>query len=151
MAVLLRAHSGRQAVADFADIGLDATGYRQQVAVLGNESSDQVLERGSFPVAHNRHDEADQCSKQLKRLPRLLQDGGEGLSDAVLVIAGSASVASFPVILASMRVPEASGAGLRTAIRLELPSGNCFVESIREAFGSPDQKHQRCIGAYGQP
>ena len=36
-----------------------------------------------------------------------------------------------------MHVPEASGAGLRTAIRLGLPSGNCLSESVREAFESP--------------
>ena len=36
-----------------------------------------------------------------------------------------------------MRVPEASGAGLRTAIWLGLPSGNCLSESVREAFESP--------------
>jgi len=56
MAVLLRAHSGGQAIADSADICLDKTGNRQEVAVLGNKGGDQVLERGSFPVAHDRHE-----------------------------------------------------------------------------------------------
>ena len=77
MAVLLRAHSGGQAIADTADIGLDAPGNRQEIAVLGNKGGDQVLERGSFPVAHDRHDEADQRSQQLKCLAGLLQDGCE--------------------------------------------------------------------------
>jgi len=39
----------------------------------------------------------------------------------------------------------ANGDSVRTAVR------ELFVEDIREAFGSPDQKHQRCIAAYRQP
>jgi hypothetical protein len=42
MAVLLRTHSGGQAIADTADVGLDATGYRQQIAVLGNEGEHKL-------------------------------------------------------------------------------------------------------------
>src|SRR5437016_5071016 len=37
MAALRRARSGGQAIADGADIGLDAPGNRQQVAVLGDK------------------------------------------------------------------------------------------------------------------
>jgi hypothetical protein len=35
-----------------------------------------------------------------------------------------------------MRVPEASGAGLRTAIRLGLPSGNCLSRVFGRRLGA---------------
>jgi len=35
-----------------------------------------------------------------------------------------------------MRVPEASGAGLRTAIRLGLPSGNCLSKIFGRRSGA---------------
>ena len=63
---------------------MDATRYRQQIAVLGDEGGNQILERGAFPVAHDRNDEADQRSQQFKRLPALPLDGGQSLSDIVI-------------------------------------------------------------------
>jgi hypothetical protein len=43
---------------------------------LGDEGGNQILERRSFPVAHDRYDEADQRSQQFESLPALLLDGG---------------------------------------------------------------------------
>ena len=74
-----------------------------------------------------------------------------GLSDAVLVIAGFRLGSVFPchsrlhARAGSVGRRSANGDSVRTAVR------ELFVEDIREAFGSPDQKHQRCIGAYRQP
>ena len=64
MAVLFRRDSGGEAIANGADIGVNAPGYRQQISVLGDEGGDQVLERRSFPVAHDAHDRVDQRSQQ---------------------------------------------------------------------------------------
>src|SRR5437764_11429587 len=145
MADLLRARSCGQAVANSADIGLDATGNRQQVAVLGNEGGDQVLERGSFPVAHNRQDEADQRSKQLKRLPALLQDGCEGISDAVFVITGFCLGRVFPchsrlhALAGSVGRRSANGQSVRAAVREPVSVG--FSGGVREPTPKAPEVH----------
>ena len=50
-----------------------------------------------------------------------------------------------------MRVTEAWGAGLRTAPQRGLPPETRLAQGFQEAYKSRDQKHQRCIGAYGHP
>jgi len=62
LTVRVRVDAGGETVADSAGIGLDATGYCQQVAVLGDRGSNQIF---------------DQRSQQLKCLAGLLQDGCE--------------------------------------------------------------------------
>src|SRR5437763_5141844 len=53
--------------------------------------------------------------------------------------------------LASRRTPEALGVGLRTGSRLGPQARNWLAPVIQEDVGCRDYKHQRCIGAYGQP
>ena len=57
----------------------------------------------------------------------------------------------IPPHLASRPTPEASGVGLRTGSRLGPQAGNGLAPVIQEDVVCRGYKHQRCIGAYGQP
>jgi hypothetical protein len=138
--VRVRVDAGREAVADSADIGLDVTGDRQRVTVLGDQGSNQIIERGSLPVAHYRKNRADQRSQQFKGLSGLLQDGRQDPWDAVMIVGfPPRSGVSLP-FSPPCACRERRAVSLRTGTRFGLPRRELVGAGYSEGVRKPGPK-----------